>query len=64
MKREKIQLGQAVLINTDKRVQGSFVEIDGEKFYRIGNCDQMDDFFMTIVSDSDHWIFITGSPVQ
>ncbi|MDF1560656.1 MAG: hypothetical protein P1P83_10705 [Bacteroidales bacterium] len=61
MKRENIQLGQAVLINTEKSVQGSFVEIDGEKFYRIGNSDQMEDFFMTIVSDSDHWIFISSN---
>ncbi|MDX9904628.1 MAG: hypothetical protein RB288_11205, partial [Bacteroidales bacterium] len=61
MKREKIQLGQAVLMNTEKSVQGSFVEIDGEKFYRIGNADHMEDFFMTIVSDSDHWIFISSN---
>jgi len=61
MKREKIQLGQTVLMNRDKSVQGSFLEIDGEKFYHIGNSDQMEDFFITIVSDSDHWIFISSN---
>ncbi len=61
MEREKIQLGQSVLINSDDIVQGSFLEIDGEKFYRIGNYDQMPDFFITVVSDSDHWIFISSN---
>ncbi len=61
MEREKIQLGQSVLVNSDDIVQGSFLEIAGEKFYRIGNYDQMPDFFMTVVSDSDHWIFLSSN---
>jgi len=61
MKRENIQLGGTVLLNTEKSVQGSFVEIDGEKFYRIAGYNQMPDFFMTVVSDSDHWIFISSN---
>ena len=43
---------------TDK-VHGSYVEIDGENFYRIGGYDQMDDFFISVVSDSNHWMFIS-----
>lgn len=61
MKRENIQLGGTVLLNTEKSVQGSFVEIDGEKYYRIAGYNQMPDFFMTVVSDSDHWIFISSN---
>ncbi|NTW25227.1 MAG: hypothetical protein HGA37_11035, partial [Lentimicrobium sp.] len=38
-----------------------FVEIENEKFYKISNCNQMPDFFMTIVSDSDHWMFISSN---
>lgn len=34
------------------------VLINKESFYRISNCDAMDPFFMSIVSDSNHWLFI------
>ena len=37
------------------------VIIDGEEFYSIENVDQMDPFFMTIVSSSDHWMFISSN---
>ncbi|MBE0677312.1 MAG: hypothetical protein IH592_00970 [Bacteroidales bacterium] len=58
---EKIQLGQTVLKQSDNQVQGDFLEIDGEKFYRIEHYDQIPDFFMTIVSDSDQWLFISSN---
>jgi len=61
MKRGKIQLGQTVLKQSDNQVQGNFLEIDGEKFYRIEHYDQMPDFFMTIVSDSDQWMYISSN---
>ncbi len=61
MNREKIHLGQTVLNQPDNKVQGDLVEIDGEKFYRIEHYDQMPDFFMTIVSDSDQWLFISSN---
>lgn len=37
------------------------VNIDGESFYKIGNHDSMRPFFMSIVSDSDHWMFISSN---
>ena len=40
-----------------KEVKGTFVELDGEKFYCIKNYDCMEDFFMTITSSSDVWNF-------
>lgn len=61
MKRETIQLGQTVLKHQDKEVRGSFIGIDGEEFYRIEHYDQMPDFFMTVVSDSDHWMFLSSN---
>ncbi len=61
MNKEKIQLGQTVLKQSDNQVQGNFLEIDGEEFYRIEHYDQMPDFFMTIVSDSDQWLFISSN---
>lgn len=37
------------------------VTINNEKFYKIENADTMRTFFMSIVSDSDHWMFISSN---
>jgi len=37
------------------------VEINGEKFYKIENSGLMRPFFMSIVSDSNHWMFISSN---
>ena len=37
------------------------VTIDGEQFYKIKNSDTMRPFFMSIVSDSNHWMFISSN---
>lgn len=36
----------------------SQVAIDNENYFKIANCDKMETFFMSIVSDSNHWLFI------
>ncbi|WP_075591299.1 hypothetical protein [Labilibacter marinus] len=58
---KSIYLGNTNLNNTEKEVKGEFVIIDNEKFYKINNYDKMPDFFMSIVSDSDHWMFISSN---
>ncbi|MBE6353675.1 hypothetical protein [Treponema sp.] len=40
-----------------KEVKGSFVNLDGQQFYKIENYDCMEDFFMTITSSCDVWNF-------
>ena len=37
------------------------VELEGEKYYKIENHDKMRPFFMSIVSDSNHWMFISSN---
>jgi hypothetical protein len=37
------------------------VEFKGEKFYKIENYNQMRTFFMSMVSDSNHWLFISSN---
>ncbi len=37
------------------------VELEGEKYYKIANNDAMRPFFMSIVSDSNHWMFISSN---
>ncbi|WP_242158041.1 hypothetical protein [Aestuariivivens sediminis] len=44
-----------------KEVKGELVNLNGEQFYKISNCDKMRPFFMSIVSDSNHWMFISSN---
>src|SRR5210317_869767 len=43
------------------RVKGSKVMLDNERFYKIENSDAMRPFFMSVVSDSNHWMFISSN---
>ncbi len=43
-----------------KTVHGDYVSLLGEPFYRITNFDALEPFFMTLVSSSDHWLFISS----
>lgn len=45
----------------DKSVSMEFVTIEGERWYKINNSDSMRPFFMSIVSDSNHWMFISSN---
>ena len=47
--------------NDDKRVAMDVVLVNNEKFYKIANNDAMRPFFMSIVSDSNHWMFISSN---
>ena len=37
------------------------VQLDNERYYKIANSDEMRPFFMSIVSDSNHWMFISSN---
>jgi hypothetical protein len=45
----------------EKLVTMDMVSMNGEMFYKIANNDAMRPFFMTIVSDSNHWLFISSN---
>lgn len=45
----------------EKAVEGSYVCLLGEPFYQIRNYDAMEPFFISLVSSSDHWLFIASS---
>lgn len=38
-----------------------YIELQEEGFFKISNVDQMRPFFMSIVSDSNHWMFISSN---
>ena len=59
MTNETLYLGANPLNASSAAVKGDYVTRDGESFYRIANVDGMDDFFISVVSDSNHWMFIS-----
>jgi len=50
-----------VLQSSQADINGRFVRRDGEEFYVIEGVQNMDPFFMSIVSNSDHWMFISSN---
>jgi hypothetical protein len=44
-----------------KPVQGGYVNLLGEAYYRIANYDSLEPFFISLVSGSDHWLFIAST---
>jgi len=44
-----------------KKIELESLEISGEYFFKITNYDAMRPFFMSIVSDSNHWMFISSN---
>ncbi|MDO6694136.1 hypothetical protein Q4574_12660 [Aliiglaciecola sp. 3_MG-2023] len=46
---------------TKQKIEGSFVDLGNERFYKIENVDQMPAFFISLISDSDHWLFVSST---
>ena len=57
----RLHLGKNPLNVNRELVQGKQVTFEGEDFYQIANYDRMRPFFMTVVSDTDHWLFISSN---
>ena len=57
----KIQLGNTVLNTGPNPAAGQYIKLNGIPFYRISNVDSMPPFLMSLVSDSDHWMFISSN---
>lgn len=56
-----IRSGTGTLHAPEGTVTGEFVTIRGETWYRIGRYDLMPPFFMSVVSGSDHWFFVSST---
>jgi len=61
MKKKNIYIGEIPAKANKQKVSGKYIERDGETYYRISNFDQMPPFFMSLVSHSDHWMFISSN---
>ena len=58
---QELQLGKNPLWFNADPIQGQQVTLEGEDYYQIANYDRMRPFFMTVVSDSDHWMFVSSN---
>lgn len=47
--------------NETKAIKGELITFESETYYKIANSDKMRPFFMSIVSDSNHWMFISSN---
>ena len=56
-----IYIGKTPANFSNKEVSADQVSFEGEVFYKISNFNKMRPFFMSIVSNSDHWMFISST---
>ena len=56
-----VHIGTARIKSSAGEVRGDYVLLGSERFYRIANYDRMTPFFLSIVSASNHWLFISSS---
>ena len=61
MKPKTVYIGNNKATFDNKHVKGELVNINNEDYYKISNCDAMRPFFMSIVSDANHWMFISSN---
>ncbi len=60
-KSHPIFIGDTPQNPSEQDVKGEYVSMLGDTFYKIKNYDGMTPFFMSIVSSSDHWLFISST---
>src|SRR5450759_966808 len=54
-------IGDSVQKKSEQTVKGEYVTVLGGLFYKIQNYDAIEPFFMSIVSSSNHWLFISST---
>ncbi len=56
-----IHFGRSPLPAAGRPVEGRFAEVLGDEFYVIDDAQGMPPFLMSVVSDSDHWLFVESN---
>lgn len=57
---KEIVIGKSRMEQGEKLVRGEWIQLHGEAYYVIRNFDQMPPFFMSLVSHSDHWMYLSS----
>lgn len=61
MKKQSMHIAEAEAHFDNLAVEGELINFENESYYKISNSDAMRPFFMSIVSDSNHWMFISSN---
>jgi hypothetical protein len=48
-------------VTLDSSVSGEFIELGDERYYAIRNVDNMAPFFTSVISNKDHWLFVSST---
>ena len=56
-----IHFGRSPVPAAGRPVEGRFAEVFGDEFYVIDDAQGMRPFLMSVVSDSDHWLFVASN---
>ena len=56
-----IHLGDGPQRPIDSRVEGAYVTLSGQTYYRIGHVDAMPPFLMSLLGASDLWMFVAST---
>jgi len=59
--KNQIYIGKKEASFEGNEVKGELVTINNESYFKIANVDEMRPFFMSIVSNSNHWMFISSN---
>ncbi|MCF8359204.1 MAG: hypothetical protein K9H26_10620 [Prolixibacteraceae bacterium] len=59
--KKNIYIGTGLQQKNNGEVKGELTEIAGEVYYVIHNYNQMNPFFITVVSDSNHWMYLSSN---
>jgi hypothetical protein len=60
MSKKHIHIGHQKAKISNAPIKGDFVQINDETFYKIENYDKMNPFLISIVSATDHWLYISS----
>jgi len=58
---KNIYLGKNQVKNSALEIKGDLVNFENEIYYKISNSSKMRPFFMSLISNSDHWMFISSN---
>ncbi|MBM7540756.1 hypothetical protein [Amphibacillus cookii] len=56
-----LYLGKSFLYQKTKAVSLETIKLNNETYFKMGHYNHMAPFFMTVVSDTDHWLFVSST---
>ena len=61
MSAKEIYIGNNKTTSSKKEITGKMVQFENESYLKISNSDGIRPFFLSVVSDSNHWMFISSN---